>query len=171
MIRPTEVLSTPSLFEGQNLSRYPLRQALLEEYGFPDRRVKNIEKMVRFRVDIKQSAKGADGNPLSNICTIWVKVEAEEQVTVDLSGSLPLDGAVRAWIGSMDPAIVKESKGSLSLSLRPGAQRALTSLAKALRARNGRGQPPYAAASHPFSSQETAQGLEKLQEILDAVWR
>jgi len=161
----------PSLFEGQNLSRYPLRQALFDEYGFPDRRVTNIEKMTRFRVDIKQSAKGADGNPLSSICTIWVKVETEEQITVLLSGSLPLDGAVKVWIDSMDQSIVKESKGSLSLSLRPGIQGTLGGLAMALRARNGRNQPPYTAASHPFSSQETAQGLEKLQTVLASLWK
>jgi hypothetical protein len=160
-----------SLFEGQNLSRYPLRQALFDEYGFPDRRFKNIEKMTQFRVDLRQSAKGADGNPLSSICTIWVKVETEEQVTVHLSGSLPVDGAVGAWVDSMDPAIVKERKGSLILSLYPGVQGTLAGLAKALWARNGRNQPPYTAASHPFSSQETAQGLEKLQRVLDTVWR
>lgn len=161
----------PSLFEGQNLSCYPLRQALFDEYGFPDRRVKNIEKMTRFRVDVKQSAKGADGNPLSSICTIWVKVETEEQITVHLSGSLPLDGAVRTWIDSMDPVTVKEFKGLLSLFLHPGIQGTLASLAKAMRARNGRNQPPYTAASHSFSSQETAQGLEKLQKVLDTVWK
>jgi hypothetical protein len=171
MIRATEVPFMPSLFEGQNLSRYPLRQALFDEYGSPDRRVKNIEKMTRFRVDVKQSAKGADGNPLSSICTIWVKVETEEQITVHLSGSLPLDGAVKAWIDSTDPAIVKEYKGSLSLSLHPENQGTLASLARAMQARNGRNQPPYIAASHPFSSQETAQGLEKLQKVLDTVWK
>ena len=161
----------PGLFEGQNLAAYPLKQALFDEYGFPDRRVKNIEKMTRFRVDIKQSAEGADGNPLSSICTIWVKVEAEDKLTVHLSGSLPLDGAVKDWIDSMDPAIAKEYKGSLSLSLHPGVQGTLARLAKAMRARNGRNQPPYTAASHPFSSQETAQGLDKLKKVLDAVWK
>jgi len=160
-----------SLFEGQNLSRYPLRQALFDEYGFRDRRFKSIEKMIEFRVDVKQSAKGADGNPLSSICTIWVRVETEEQLKVHLSGSLPLGGAVKAWIDSMDPAIVKEHKGSLILSLHPGTQGALGSLAKAMRARNGRNQPPYTAPSHPFSSQETAQGLEKLQKVLDTAWQ
>jgi hypothetical protein len=159
------------LFEGQNLSRYPLRQALLAEYGFQDRRVRNIEKMTQFRVDVRQTARGADGNPLSSICTIWVKVETEEQITVRLSGSLPLDGAVKAWIDSMDPAIVKKYGGSLSLSLHPRIQGTLASLAKAMRARNERNQPPYTAPSHPFSSQETAQGLEKLQKVLDTVWQ
>jgi hypothetical protein len=171
MIRATEVPFMPSLFEGQNLSRYPLRQALFDEYGFPDRRVKNIERMTKFRVDVKQSAKGADGNPLSSICTIWVKVETEDQITVDLGGSLPLDGAVKVWTDSMDPVIAREYRGALSLSLHSGNQGTLASLAKAMRARNGRNQPPYTAASHPFSSQETAQGLDKLKKVLDAVWK
>ena len=161
----------PSLFEGQNLSCYPLRQALFDEYGFPDRRVTKIEKMTRFRVDLKKSAKGADGNPLSSICTIWVKVESEDQISVDLGGSLPLDGAVREWIVSMDPVIVKKFTGSLSLSLYPGIQGTLLSLACALRARKGWNQPPFKAASHTFSVQETAQGLERLHEVLDRVWK
>src|ERR1017187_4248996 len=123
-----------NLFEGQNVSAYPLRQALFDEYGSPDRRYKDIAKIPRYRVDVCQSARGADGNPLSSVCTIWATVESESRLRLHLSGSIPLDGSVKVWIDSVGKIAVI-GQNALSLSLKPGYQEKLSGLATAMRAR------------------------------------
>jgi len=159
-----------SLFEGQNLAAFPLRQALFNEYGSPDRRVKKIEKITRFRVDVCRSSTGANGGPLSSVCTIWATAKSESELDLHLNGSLPLDGAVEAWIDSVGKTIVTGRKDALSLSLRAGDQKRLSSLAKAMRERAASRQP-YTYASHGNSAREIARGLEKLQQVLDTVWK
>jgi hypothetical protein len=158
-----------SLLQGQNLSAYPLRQALFDVYGSPDRRVKNIEKITRFRVDACQLAKGADGNPLSSVCTIWATVESESKLNLHLSGSIPLDGAVKEWIDSVGNG-ASIGQNALSLSLKLGNQDRLSGLATAMRARAGSRQT-YTYASHGHSAREIADGLEHLRKVLDTVWK
>jgi hypothetical protein len=148
-----------------------LKKALFDKYGSPDKRVKSIEKMERFRVDVCELSKGADGYPLSNVCVIWATPKPGTEIEVDLSGSIPLDGSVKAWIDSEGKPVVKRQKGTLVLSLKPNDKDKLSSLAKAMKARVGRGQPKYTSASHGFSAQEIAQGLERLREVLDTVWK
>lgn len=160
-----------SLFEGDGLTPiYHLQKVLFDQYGSPDKRVKNFEKVTRFRVDVCELAKGADGNPLSSVCTIWATVKTESEIAVHLSGSLPLDGAVKDWIDSTGKSIVKGQTGSLSLSLTPGDQGKLAGLAKAMRTRAA-SREPYKAASHGNSALEIAQGLEHLQQVLNTAWK
>jgi hypothetical protein len=104
-----------NLFKGQNVSAYPLRQALFNEYGSPDRRYKYIAKIPRYRVDACQSAKGVDGNPLSSVCTIWATVESESQLKLDLRGSIPLDGSVKEWFDSVGKIAVIGQNSSLGI--------------------------------------------------------
>jgi len=160
-----------SLFEDNGLLPiYRIQKAFFDEYGSPDKRIKKFEKVTRFRVDACELAKGADGNPLSSVCTIWATVKSEAEIAVHLSGSLPLDGAVKEWIDSTGKSIVKGQKGSLTLSLNPGDQTKLASLAKAMRTRAASGEP-YKSASHGNSAVEIAQALEHLQKVLDIAWR
>jgi len=158
-----------NLFKGQNVSAYPLRQALFNEYGSPDRRYKYIAKIPRYRVDACQSAKGVDGNPLSSVCTIWATVESESQLKLDLRGSIPLDGSVKEWIDSVGKIAVI-GQNTLSLSLKPGNQDMLSCLATAMRARAA-SRLPYTYASHGQSAREIADGLEYLRKVLDTVWK
>ena len=160
-----------NLFEGDGLIPiYRLQKVFFDEYGSPDKRVKKFENVTRFRVDVCELAKGADGNPLSSVCTIWVTVKTASEIAVHLSGSLPLDGAVKEWIGSNGKSIVKRQTGALTLSLNPGNQAKLAGLAKAMRTRAA-SREPYKAASHGNSALEIAQGLEHLQEVLNAAWK
>jgi len=147
-----------------------VQKVLFDEYGSEDRRIKKYDKVTRFRVDECKSMKGADGNSLSCVCEIWATVESESQITVHLSGSLPLDGAVEAWINSDGKSIVTGQKSSLTLMLHSGDQAKLPSLAKAMRARAASRQP-YFYASHGNSALEIARGLEHLQKVLDSVWK
>jgi hypothetical protein len=158
-----------NLFEGQNVSAYPLRQALFDEYGSPDRRYKDITKIPLYRVDACQSAKGADGNPLSSVCTIWATVESESQLNLHLSGSIPLDGTVKEWIDSVGKIAVI-GQNALSLSLKPGNQDKLSGLATAMRARAA-SRLQFTYASHGHSAREIADGLEHLRKVLDTVWK
>jgi hypothetical protein len=158
-----------NLFEGQNVSAHPLRQALFDEYGSPDRRYKDIAKIPRYRVDACQSAKGADGNPLSSVCPIWATVESESQLKLHLSGSIPLDGSVKEWIDSVGKIAVV-GQNALTLSLKPGNQDKLSGLATAMRARAA-SRLPYTYASHGHSAREIADGLEHLRKLLDTVWK
>jgi len=161
-----------SKFEFETLTPLnKLKMALFAEYGSPDKRVKNIEKMNRFRVDVCESANGADGYPLSSVCVIWATPKSGTEIEVHLSGSLPLDGSVKEWIDSVGKPVVKVQKNALILSLKPGDTDKLSGLAKAMKVRAGRGQPPYVYPSHGFSAQEIAQGLEHLRSVLDPVWK
>jgi hypothetical protein len=160
-----------SLFGGDGLIPiYRLQKVFFDEYGSPDKRVKKFENVTRFRVDVCELAKGADGNPLSSVCTIWATVKSESEIAVHLSGSLPLDGAVKEWIDSTGKSIVKGQTASLTLSLNPGDQAKLASLAKAMRTRAA-SREPYKAASHGNSALEIAQGLEHLQKVLGSAWK
>jgi hypothetical protein len=126
--------------------------------------------VTRFRGDVCELAKGAHGNPLSSVCTIWATVKFEAEIAIHLSGSLPLDGAVKEWMDSTGRSIVKGQKSSLTLSLNPGDQTKLASLAKAMGTRAA-SREPYKSASHGNSAVEIVLGLEHLQMVLDIAWR
>jgi len=96
------------LFEGDGLTPIlHLQKVLFDEYGSRDRRVKKFEKVKRFRVDGCAVATGADGHPLSSVCVIWVTVTAASNIDIQLSGSIPLDGAVDDWMNTDGKTIVK----------------------------------------------------------------
>ena len=65
---------------------YHLQRVFLDEYGSPDKRVKKFENVTRFRVDVCELANGADGNPLSSVCTILATDKSESEVAVHLDG-------------------------------------------------------------------------------------
>jgi hypothetical protein len=159
------------LFEGDGLTPIlHLQKMLFDEYGSPDRRVKKFEKVKRFRVDGCQLATGADGHPLSSVCVIWATVKAESDIEVHLSGSIPLDGAVAEWIRTDGKTIVKDQKHALALSLRPGEQTKLSTLAIAMNTRAA-SRRPYVYASHGYSALEIARSLERLHHVLDIIWK
>jgi hypothetical protein len=82
---------TSAFFEGEELTpTHHLQKTLFEEYGPADRRIKKIEKATVFRVDGSEIHRGADGKPLSHVCTIYVHVESQKKLTVSLSGNVPL---------------------------------------------------------------------------------
>src|SRR5208282_5150548 len=64
---------------------YPLQKALFDKYGPADKRKKKAEKTSIFRVDGCEIHTGADGNPLSHVCTIFVEVDGDGSLTVRLS--------------------------------------------------------------------------------------
>jgi hypothetical protein len=98
-------------------------------------------------------------------------VNTDSEITVSFGGSLPLDGAVKAWIDAAGKDTVQKLAPSvLILSLHPGDQAKLASLATAMRERAASHQP-YQAAAHGNSAREIAQGLEHLQTVLEKVWK
>ena len=153
------------LFEG---TAYPLRKALLAEYGSLDRRVKKIEKISRFRVDECEMLKGADGNPLSHVCTIYVDVPNDEEIKVALYGNVPIEGPVEEWTKAQHFEGGREGSYSLSFALRKGEQDKLSSLAQAMRGVVvGR---RYSVPSYMYTCPRTADGLDHLKRVLDEVW-
>ena len=77
---------------------YTLRKTLFGEYGASDRRIKKIEKAIHFRVDECEIYTGADGKPLSHVCTIYALVNDDGSLKVSLCGNVPLETPVQRWI-------------------------------------------------------------------------
>src|SRR5260370_42575826 len=80
---------------------YPLRKTLFDEYGPSDRRIKKLEKAIHFRVDECQIHTGADGNPLSHVCTIYALVNDDGSLKVSFCGNVPMETPVQRWIESV----------------------------------------------------------------------
>jgi hypothetical protein len=151
---------------------YPLRKTLFDEYGPSDRRIKKLEKAVHFRVDGCEAYTGADGNPLSHVCTIFARVADDGSLKVSLSGNVPLEAPVQRWIESVGAACGASSKTrlGLSFSLKKGEQDKLSSLAHAMRDIVGRGRR-YSVPSFKYTCPRTSDALERLRGVLDKGWK
>jgi hypothetical protein len=126
--------------------------------------------MGRFRVDEYQRAMGANGQPLSRVCVMYAKVKSGLEVELFMSGSLPREGPVQAWVKKVGPATATENTGSISITLKPGDQAKLSELADALLETVAPGMS-YDTPSFKHSCPETASGLERFQKVLDTVWK
>jgi|SRR5579864_607293 len=151
---------------------YTLRKTLFGEYGASDRRIKKIEKAIHFRVDECEGYTGADGKPLSHVCTIYAYVNNDGSLSVSLRGNVPVEEPVQRWIESEGYGCVNtpvNRRAGLSLVLRKGEQHKLSSLAQAvLSVVRGRG---YGTPSFKYTCPRTAIGLERLRRVLDRVWK
>ena len=161
-------------FKDEDLAlRRPLRQALFEEYGSADRRIKNIEKVLNFRVDDCQHQVGADKQPLSHVCTIFVYAEDETKITVSLNRNVPMGDLVLLWIAQTGAVYHNDSSWpatQLSFSLQEGEQDKISGLAEAIRAIVAPGKR-YSTPSYKHTCPRTADSLDKLRACLDRVWK
>jgi hypothetical protein len=149
---------------------YPLQKALFDKYGPADKRKKNAEKTSIFRVDGCEIYTGADGNPLSHVCTIFVEVDGDGSLKVRLSGNVPLDQPVQEWIKTIGLSLGASSAQApaLSFMLRKGQQDTLLSLAKAVkRVVVGR---KYSTPSFKYTCPRVVGALSELKDVLDSVW-
>ena|ERR1700677_390564 len=58
------------------------------------KRVKKLDKIDRFRVDGCELQTGADGQPLSPVCMIFVRTISESELEVELSRNVPMGPSV-----------------------------------------------------------------------------
>lgn len=153
---------------------YSLRKTLFDEYGPSDRRIKKIDKAIHFRVDVCEGYTGADGNPLSHVCTIYARVNDDGSLRVSLTGNVPLEKPVQRWIESDGKGCVETPtpvtrRTGLSLLLQKGEQHKLSNLAQAMiNVVRGR---RYETHSFKYTCPRTASGLERLRRVLDKVWK
>ena len=149
-----------------------LRKTLFDEYGPSDRRIKKVEKAIHFRVDECEIHRGADGKPLSHVCTIYAQVNDDGSLRVSLNGNVPLEEPVQRWIESEGKGYVETAvkpRAGLSLRLQKGDQNKLSSLAQAvLNVIRGR---RYETSSFKYTCPRTASGLEHLKKVLDKTWK
>jgi hypothetical protein len=75
-----------------------VQEALFEEYGPADGRIKKAEKATFFRVDQSQIYRGADGKPLSHVCTIFAEIKGDGGLSITLRGNVPLEAPVEQWM-------------------------------------------------------------------------
>jgi hypothetical protein len=153
------------------MSNLSLRQAFFAKYGPPDRRIKNIEKAIVFRVDECQLQIGADKKPLSHVCLIFVDTEVQSQITVELRGNVPMGASVQQWIGQAGAHYNGTAwpATALSFPLQRGEQDKLSGLAQAIRAIVAPGKS-YSTASYKYTCPRTANALEALRMFLDHAW-
>lgn len=148
----------------------PLQKALFEKYGPADRRHKKPEATTNFRVDQCEMLTGADGKPLSHVCTIFVRVDGNGALEVWLGGNVPLDEPVQAWIKTVGSGLGATSAQApgLSFVLKKGQQESLLSLAKAMKqVVVGR---RYSTPSYKYTCPRVADALKELKGVLDGVW-
>jgi hypothetical protein len=148
-----------------------LQEALFKTYGPSDGRIKKAAKASFFRVDQSQMYTGADGKPLSHVCTMFAEVRGDGGLMITLRGNVPLDSPVQGWIESVGatcgaPAGVRRE---VSFSVKKGEQNKLGGLAKAMRATVARGRR-YSEPSFKYTCPRTATALDHLQDVLDGVW-
>jgi hypothetical protein len=146
---------------------YPLRRALFDEYGPADKRTKKLEKAITFRVDGAEMYRAAGGQPLSHVCSMYVHVENEKKLILNLSGNVPIEGPVIDWLKSER---LQKPSGRLSISLEPGNQEKLTRLATAMLAIVEPGRR-YFTPSFKYTCPRVADALTRLERLLDKVWK
>ena len=95
---------------------YALQKALFDKYGPADKRKKKAEKTSIFRVDGCEMYTGADGNPLSHVCTMFVEVDGNAGLRVSLNGNVPLDEPVQLWIKTIGSGLGASSAQAPALS-------------------------------------------------------
>lgn len=148
---------------------FKLKEALYKAYGSIDKRVTKIEKMNRFRVDEMEMAKGANGQPLSSVTTMYAKVKGCSEIELFISGSVPREGPVKEWVEKVGPSFAKMDMGSITITLKPGDQAELDDLAEALFETVAPGRK-YDTPSFKHSCPETASGLQRFEKVLDGMW-
>lgn len=149
----------------------PLRRALFDEYGPADKRIKNLEKATYFRVDHCELQKGADGQPLSHVCTVNVSTENEDSLEVSLSRNVPKGASVETWIklNKSEHSDLQWPYTRLVFTVKKGQQGVLLSLAQAIRdiVKPGR---RYDTPSYKYTCPLTADALEHLEAVLSKAW-
>jgi len=148
-----------------------LQEALFKEYGPADGRIKKAEKASFFRVDQSQIHTGADGKPLSHVCTIFAEVKGDSGLTITLRGNVPMDSPVQKWIESVGASCGSSAgvRREVSFSVKRKEQNKLGGLAKAMRETVARGRR-YSEPSYKYTCPRTASALDHLQDVLDGVW-
>ncbi len=149
---------------------HALKRALFDKYGPSDKRIKRIENATLFRVDGCEIFKGANGDPLSHVCMIFVEVEDNANLTVRFHGNVPLEGPVQDWIGDFGTklgASAAQAPG-LSFKLKKGEQNNLAKLAQAMNSVVvGRS---YSRPSFKYTCPRVAGALRELKGVIDGVW-
>jgi|HubBroStandDraft_5_1064220.scaffolds.fasta_scaffold179311_2 hypothetical protein len=154
------------LFEDEEFN---LKETLFKAYGWIDKRVTKIEKMDRFRVDECEIKKGANGQPLSSVITMYANVKGASEIELFISG-VPREGPVKEWVEKVGPTFAKMGMGTITITLKPGDQAKLDDLAEAFFETVAPGRR-YDTPSFKHSCPETASGLQGLEKVLDGIWR
>ena len=159
------------IFGNVTPNKYPLRQTLLDEYGVADKRIKKVEKATYFRVDSCQGYDGADGQPLSHVCTIFVDATDESTIKVSLNRNVPMSETVSGWTFQNEGHYngLQWPYTRLECSVKKGQQHILLTLAQSIQdiVKPGR---QYNTPSYKYSCPRTAGALEHLKLILDKAW-
>ncbi len=145
-----------------------LKKALFHEYGgFADKRIKDLSKSDTFIADGRKPTDfGADKRLFSTFCSIFVLVQSEERVQVELRGNVPLSERVRQRFAELNWDL--DDKNAV-FSVGPGDLVRMRNLAKAIKGIVAKGKR-YPEKSYKFVCPRTAESLIRLADTLDRAW-
>lgn len=143
-----------------------LKRAMLETYGFADKRIKNIDRGSLFIIDDRSPDDvGADRQLYSWFCQMFVEVTSGDRVLLTLSGDVPNSPRVAHWFG----ANAKATNFGTQVEIARGEHSKLADLAAAISAIVAPGAR-YHAPSYKYVCPRVAASLKKLQTVLGKFW-
>lgn len=145
-----------------------LKRVLFHEYGgFADKRIKDLNKSDTFIADDRKPTDfGADKRLFYNFCSIFVRVQGDEKVQVELRGNVPLNSRVRQRFAELKSDL--DDKNAV-FSVGPGDITRMRDLAKSIKGIVAKGKR-YSEKSYKFVCPRTATSLLRLADTLDRAW-
>ena len=156
---------------GKSKLMIKIQQALVDEYGFSDKRIKKVESAKTFVVDDRGSSDlNAKKNPFSWFCHIFVRVGSG--VSVTLAGGVPLNDEIRGWASHKGHTLHEDEDGlrlNLSLDINESNHNDLIQLASLIENITAPGNN-YSVPAYKYVCPRTAASLKRLAAKLSEVW-
>ena len=146
----------------------PLKQALLDEYGhFADLRIKKIDTGDRFIVDDRTRGDyGADRQLYGWFCSMYVTVQAPDELEMWIENTLPTSPGVQRWLREAE---ADRYANGYRFAITDDNYDDLAALADAVAAivRSG---ARYDTPAYKYVCPRTARSLRRLHRVLAHHW-
>lgn len=145
------------------MDKNKIKQYLFEAYGgFADKRIKNLDKGVRFIVDDRgPNDYAADKSLYLWFCSVCVEVHAADHIDVLLAGGLPKSAALDLWLKSHGVDSSTQGRSALRIVVPVTGADMLDELAEIIAATVKPGVR-YSEKSYKYVCPRTAASLRRL---------